>query len=289
MIKEGTLATNRLVGIYEKKTSKDTDVGRARRQATDYTRTQRLLLGILLPAAILILWQVSASQGWIKETLFSSPAQIASEFVRLTVNGDLLEGLKVSLIRAGLGFLIGASLGLGLGILVGMSKLCEAIVDPTVQLLRAIPVLAILPLFMLWFGFGELSKILIVTFGSFFFLYINTFAGVRNVDKKLYEVTRVLEFNRFSRLTKLIIPAALPSILVGLRLSLSIAWMCLLVAELMGADQGVGFMMQYARMNMQTGVVFVGVVIFAVVGKLIDSLVRLLERRLLKWRDSFDG
>ncbi|MNI51125.1 putative aliphatic sulfonates transport permease protein SsuC [compost metagenome] len=125
--------------------------------------------------------------------------------------------------------------------------------------------------------------------GAFFPMYVNTFLGVRSVDSKLFEVAKVLEFSRYKQITTLVLPSALPNVLLGLRLSLSTAWLCLVVAELMGADQGVGYLIQDARSFMRTSVVFVGIFIFAFVGKLSDSLVRLLEGRLLKWRDSYKG
>lgn len=125
--------------------------------------------------------------------------------------------------------------------------------------------------------------------GAFFPMYVNTFLGVRNVDVKLFDVSRVLEFNRLQQVTKLVLPAALPNVLLGLRLSLSFAWLCLVVAELMGADSGVGYLIQDARSFMRTEVVFLGICLFAAVGKLSDSLVRVLENRLLRWQDSYRG
>lgn len=141
----------------------------------------------------------------------------------------------------------------------------------------------------MWFGFGELSKVLLISLGAFFPLYVNSFLGVRNVDIKLFEVARVLEFGRYRQLTKLVLPAALPNILLGIRLSLSISWLCLVTAELLGADIGIGFMIQDARSFMQTDIVFVGITIFAIVGKASDSIVRFLEVRMLRWQDSYKG
>jgi sulfonate transport system permease protein len=168
-----------------------------------------------------------------------------------------------------------------------MQKKSEEYLNPSIQMLRTVPLLAITPLFIMWFGFGELSKVLLIALGAFFPLYLQTFLGLRNVDKKLYDVALILEFSRREQITKLMIPAALPNILLGIRLALSAAWMCLVVAELLGADRGVGFMIQDARSFMQTDVVFVGIIIFALAGKISDSFVRLLENHLLKWQDSF--
>ncbi len=247
------------------------------------------LRGALLPVGIIALWQILSGTGVISQQMFSSPWLIVKQYFYLTSSGELPHHLRISVVRASLGFLFGASSGLILGMLVGMYRPVEEVLNPSVQMIRTIPLLAITPLFIMWFGFGELSKVLLISMGAFFPLYVNTFLGVRNVDSKLFDVARVMEFSRFSQVVKLVIPAALPNILLGIRLSLSIAWLCLVVAELLGADTGVGYMIQEARSFMQTDVMFVGITIFALVGKLSDSVVRLLENRLLRWQDSYKG
>lgn len=247
------------------------------------------LRGALLPITILVLWQILSGTGAISQQMFSSPWLIVKQYFYLTSSGELPHHLRISVVRASIGFLFGASSGLLLGMLVGMYRPVEEVLNPTVQMIRTIPLLAITPLFIMWFGFGELSKVLLISMGAFFPLYVNTFLGVRNVDSKLFDVARVMEFSRFSQVVKLVIPAALPNILLGIRLSLSIAWLCLVVAELLGADTGVGYMIQEARSFMQTDVMFVGITIFALVGKLSDSIVRILENRLLCWQDSYKG
>ncbi|GAB1154455.1 ABC transporter permease [Paenibacillus illinoisensis] len=238
---------------------------------------------------ILSIWQILSSTGTISTQLFSSPSLILRQYWELSLSGELLHHLRISLVRALLGFLLGGSCGLLLGLFVGMFRKVEETVNPTVQMLRTVPLLAITPLFILWFGFGELSKVLLISLGAFFPLYVNTFLGVRNVDAKLFEVARVLEFSRFSQMMRLVLPAALPNVLLGIRLSLTIAWLCLVTAELLGADTGVGFMIQDARAFMQTDIVFVGITIFAIVGKLSDSIVRFFEIKLLRWQDSYKG
>ncbi|WP_426454997.1 ABC transporter permease [Paenibacillus sp. S-38] len=245
--------------------------------------------GALLPLLILLLWQLLSSSGLISERMFSSPWLILNQYAELIRSGELLHYLRASMVRASLGFVLGGSCGLLLGLFVGMYRPVEETVNPTVQMLRTVPLLAITPLFIMWFGFGELSKVLLISLGSFFPLYVNTFLGIRNVDAKLFDVGRVLEFSRFDQITKLVLPAALPNILLGIRLSLSIAWLCLVTAELLGSDTGVGYMIQDARAFMQTDVVFVGITLFALVGKLSDSVVRYMESRLLRWQDSYKG
>lgn len=250
---------------------------------------RKLLLGSLLPLLVLISWQAISSAGIVNATLFPAPTAIVQEFYQMIISGELYTNLEISVVRAALGFVLGAGLGLIAGLTVGMFSRAEEVIDPTVQMLRTIPVLAITPLFILWFGFGELSKVLLISLGSFFPMYVNTFLGVRNVDAKLFDVARVLQFNRLQQSWKLILPAAMPNILLGLRLSLTIAWMMLVVAELMGADRGIGYLIQDARTFMRTEVVFIGIFLFAAVGKLADSLVRWLETLLLRWQDSYKG
>ena len=252
-------------------------------------KPRRWLWGSLLPVSVLLIWQFASWRGLVSDLLFPSPLAILKEFWLLLESGELFRHLGVSLQRALIGFGLGGTSGLLIGLLVGMFRRAEDLLDPTIQMIRTVPLLAVTPLFILWFGFGELSKNLLIALGAFFPMYVNTFLGVRNVDAKLFEVAKVLEFTRFQQVTKLVLPAALPNVLLGLRLSLSVAWLCLVVAELMGSDQGVGYMIQDARSFMRTGVVFVGIAIFAAVGKLSDSFVRVLEHRLLKWQDSFKG
>lgn len=253
------------------------------------SKVRKFVLGSVLPVLTLVVWQYASANEIVDATLFPAPTTIVKSFYDLIVTGVLYEHLQISVVRAILGFLLGGSLGLLLGLIVGMFNRAEEVFDPTVQMLRTVPLLAITPLFILWFGFGELSKVLLIALGAFFPLYVNTFLGVRNVDSKLFDVSKVLEFSRIHQITRLVLPAAMPNVLLGLRLSVSVAWLVLVVAELMGADKGVGYMIQDARSFMQTEVVFVGIILFAAVGKLTDSFVRLLERKLLKWQDSYKG
>ncbi|WP_412678308.1 ABC transporter permease [Bacillus smithii] len=249
----------------------------------------RLLSGFILPVIIIIIWQLIGSLGWVTKTVLPTPWEIILAAKNLAVSGVLFTNMKVSIIRAACGFVIGGGLGLALGTLVGLSAKSESLLDPTLQMVRTIPHLAITPLFILWFGLGEESKILLIGLGAFFPLYVNTFLGIRKVDAKLFEVARILEFSKWKQIKLLIVPSALPNILLGIRLSLGAAWLSLVVAELMGSTSGLGYMMMDARQFSNTDIVFVGIIIFAIVGKLTDSLVRLMEKHFLKWQDTYKG
>lgn len=245
------------------------------------------LLGVLIPLLIIVIWEIAGMLGKLNPVLLPRPTQILAELVALTSSGELAHHLGISTWRALVGFVVGGGLGLITGTWVGFSYRAESLLDPSLQMLRTLPHLAIAPLFILWFGFGETSKLLLIAKGSFFPLYVNTFLGIRSVDTKLFDVGRVLQFSRWQLITKLILPAALPNILLGARLSLGVAWLGLVVAELMGASSGVGYLINDARSFSWTEVVFVGIIVFAVVGKLSDSIVKWLEKRLLRWQDSY--
>ncbi|HDR3326537.1 MULTISPECIES: ABC transporter permease [Bacillus] len=248
-----------------------------------------LVRAIIIPVIILIIWQLAGVFGLVSKTVLPTPLDIFLAFQELIKTGELFGHLSISVFRAAAGFFIGGGLGIILGTIVGFSTRSEQYLDPSVQMLRTVPHLAVAPLFVLWFGFGETSKVLLIADGAFFPLYVNAFLGIRGVDSKLFDVARVLEFSKRKLITKLILPAALPNLLLGARLSLGVAWVSLVVAELMGSTEGIGYMIMDARQFSNTDIVFVGIIIFAFVGKFSDSLVRLLEVKFLRWRDNFKG
>ncbi|MDA1671149.1 ABC transporter permease [Bacillus cereus] len=253
------------------------------------TNIKFLIRAITIPIIILIIWQLAGVFGLVSKTVLPTPLDIFLAFQELIKTGELFGHLNISVFRAAAGFFIGGSLGIILGTIVGFSTRSEQYLDPSVQMLRTVPHLAVAPLFVLWFGFGETSKVLLIADGAFFPLYVNAFLGIRGVDSKLFDVARVLEFSKRKLITKLILPAALPNLLLGARLSLGVAWVSLVVAELMGSTEGIGYMIMDARQFSNTDIVFVGIIIFAFVGKFSDSLVRLLEVKFLRWRDNFKG
>ncbi|MEF7654745.1 ABC transporter permease [Bacillus thuringiensis] len=253
------------------------------------TNIKVLIRAITIPVIILIIWQLAGVFGLVSKTVLPTPLDIFLALQELIKTGELFGHLSISVFRAAAGFFIGGSLGIILGTIVGFSTRSEQYLDPSVQMLRTVPHLAVAPLFVLWFGFGETSKVLLIADGAFFPLYVNAFLGIRGVDSKLFDVARVLEFSKRKLITKLILPAALPNLLLGARLSLGVAWVSLVVAELMGSTEGIGYMIMDARQFSNTDIVFVGIIIFAFVGKFSDSLVRLLEVKFLRWRDNFKG
>ncbi|HGP3674174.1 MULTISPECIES: ABC transporter permease [Bacillus cereus group] len=253
------------------------------------TNIKFLIRATTIPIIILIIWQLAGVFGLVSKTVLPTPLDIFLAFQELIKTGELFGHLSISVFRAAAGFFIGGSLGIILGTIVGFSTRSEQYLDPSVQMLRTVPHLAVAPLFVLWFGFGETSKVLLIADGAFFPLYVNAFLGIRGVDSKLFDVARVLEFSKRKLITKLILPAALPNLLLGARLSLGVAWVSLVVAELMGSTEGIGYMIMDARQFSNTDIVFVGIIIFAFVGKFSDSLVRLLEVKFLRWRDNFKG
>ncbi|WP_420112972.1 ABC transporter permease [Pseudactinotalea sp.] len=251
-------------------------------------RRRSLPIGWILPVLILALWYVAYTSEWVNPILFSSPVQVVQTLWTSTLDGTLPTHLATSVGRWLLGFAIGAALGLALGAITGLSSLFERLLDPTVQALRTVPIMGLVPLFIVWFGLGELPKVILIAFATFFQVYIQMFHGIRSIDRKLLEVGRMYELSTVETLKRIVIPGAMPSILQGIRLGLGIAWLALVIAELTGANSGVGYWMQTGREYVRVDVVLAALIVFAAVGKIVDSLVRLLERRLLRWRDTID-
>ena len=250
---------------------------RPRRRAPDLRRW-------ISPLAIVGLWQVASSTGLLPPDKLSSPWTVLRSGVDLAGTGELGEAFVVSLQRVAIGFTIGAIAGLTLGVVSGLSKWGAALVDPPVQMLRTLPFLGLIPLFILWFGIGEEPKIALVALGVAFPLYLNVHSGIRNTEPQLIEATTVLGFTRSERLWHVVLPSAVPQTLVGVRQSLGVAWLSLIVGEQVNADAGLGYMINNARDFLRTDVILVGLVVYAILGLVTDALVRLLERRALRWR-----
>ena len=240
-------------------------------------------LPFLLPLVVIAIWQLGSSVGWISTRIMPSPAAVVVAFWQTTVSGQLPHNILVSAGRAFAGLLVGGSVGFLLGIANGVSRLSEQLTDTTLQMLRTIPHLAMVPLVILWFGIGEESKLFLTALGVLFPVYLNTYHGVRNVDRDLIEMGKVYGMGNWTLFRKVIFPGALPSIFVGLRYALGIMWLTLIVSESIAASSGIGHMANNAREFMMTDVVVLALVIYAVLGKLADVIARTLERRMLVW------
>ncbi|GGK51862.1 ABC transporter permease [Nocardia camponoti] len=241
-------------------------------------------LRALAPLALLLIWQVGSSSGWISAKKLPAPSAVFDAGVQTFESGQLIDALLVSGQRALYGFALGAVLALALGILAGLSKIGEYAVDPPLQMLRTIPLFGLIPVFIIWFGIGEEPKVYLIALGVFFPLYLNTFAGIRQLDPKLIELGDALGLTFLERLRLLVLPGALPQILVGARQSLGIAWLSLIVAEQINASAGLGFVINNAREFLRTDIVVFGLVIYSLLGLGTDAIVRLLERRALRWQ-----
>ncbi len=241
------------------------------------------------PVLLLVCWQLASSSGLISTRVLAAPTTVLDAGWALIASGELSNHLWVSLGRVARGLCIGVSAGLGLALVSGLFRLGEDLLDPPLQMLRTLPVLALVPLFILWFGIGETPKIALVALGTLFPIYLNTYAGIRGIDNKLVEVASSLPLNRLGLIVHVILPGALPSFLVGLRYSLGVAWLILVISEQINATAGIGYLMTNAREFMRTDIIVVGLVVYSLLGLLTDALVRVLERRVLSWRVSFAG
>ena len=244
-------------------------------------------LPFLLPVVVIAAWQLGSSLGWISTRIMPSPAAVVVAFWQTTISGQLPNNILVSAGRAFAGLLVGGSIGFLLGIANGVSRLSEQLTDTTLQMLRTIPHLAMVPLVILWFGIGEESKLFLTALGVLFPIYLNTYHGVRNVDRGLIEMGRVYGMSNWTLFRKVIFPGALPSILVGLRFALGIMWLTLIVAESIAASSGIGYMANNAREFGMTDVVVLTLVIYAILGKLADVVARAIERRALRWNPAY--
>lgn len=247
---------------------------------------QRLLPWVV-PVILIAIWQLASTTGLLQSRILPAPSAVVSAFWHLLVSGELWHHVKVSAGRALLGLLVGGGLGLLLGLLNGSSRIASTLLDTTLQMIRNIPALALIPLVILWFGIDESAKLFLVAVGVFFPMYINTYHGIRSVDPQLIEMGKSYGLTRWQLYKEIILPGAMPSILVGLRFSLGLVWVLLIVAETISAQAGIGYMTMNAREFLQTDVVLVGILLYALLGKLADVLAQALERYLLRWHAGY--
>jgi sulfonate transport system permease protein len=241
----------------------------------------------IVPLAILAAWELAARAGALSSRVLPEPLAVFKAAWGLIESGEMWQDVRVSTWRALAGFAIGGSFGLVLGLATGLFKPVETALDSTVQMIRNIPALAMIPLVILWFGIEEEAKLFLVALGVFFPMYVNTFHGIRSVDANLVEMARSYGLKGFALYRDVILPGALPSILVGVRFALGLMWVTLIVAETISAQSGIGYMTMNAREFLQTDVVVVGILLYALLGKLADVLAKALERAALRWHPAY--
>ena len=243
----------------------------------------------LLPVGLLLVWHGLAVSGWLSSRVLPAPLDVLAAAKQLALSGELWTHVQVSAGRALLGLTIGGGLGLLLGLLTGSLRWADRLFDSTVQMIRNIPPLALIPLVILWFGIDEAAKLFLISVAVFFPIYLNTSHGIRNVDPGLIEMGRSYGLSRWQLYREIILPGALSSILVGLRFSLGLMWVILIVAETISAQAGIGYLTMNAREFLQTDVVLVGILLYALLGKLADVLARALERYWLRWHPGYQS
>ena len=263
----------------------------ARRRARRLT-SRAGLLRLISPVAVLILWQAVSEAGLISRQKLPPPTEIWQTAAGLVTTsspayGTLQGAMLISLQRVAIGFAAGALAGLAIAVVAGLSRLGESTIDPLMQMLRTLPLFGLIPVFIVWFGIGETPKLTLIAIGAAIPLYLNTFSGIRNVDARLGELGQVLHLSKTELNRDIVLPGALPQVLVGLRQSLGVAWLALVVAEQVNANAGLGFMISQATQFLRNDVIFVALLVYCALGLLTDALVRLLERRALAWRRGF--
>lgn len=250
-------------------------------------RRSNFLGRVISPLLLLLAWELASRSGVLPERIIAAPSAIGGTFWEMLASGELFHHLWVSLQRAGFGLGIGISIGVSMALIAGLSKAGEIAVDSPMQMLRTIPSLAIVPLFILWFGIGEVTKVALIAMGTTFPIYLTLFAGIRGIDAKLVEAAKTLGLNQAELIWHVILPGALPSFFVGLRYALGISWLALVVVEQIAATSGIGYLASDARDFMRTDVIVICLMVYSLLGLAIDALVRTLEGLALAWRPSF--
>ncbi|WP_286160809.1 ABC transporter permease [Virgibacillus sp. 7505] len=249
-------------------------------------RTHPVLLGSLLPIVLLAAWEILSRAGVIPAYQLPAPSAILSTIITYLQDGTLQDHVLLTVYRLFVGFIIGSIAAILLGTLVGYSELVERFFDPLIQAFRSIPSLAWVPLFILWMGIGETSKVTLIAVGVFFPVYLNIVDGIRGVDRKLIEVGRMYGLDGVALVRRIILPASLPSFLTGLRSGLGLGWMFVVAAEIMGASQGLGYLLILGQNTYAPDVIIASIFLFALLGKLTDWVLKLIQKRSLHWQDT---
>ncbi|MFZ3555163.1 MULTISPECIES: ABC transporter permease [unclassified Streptomyces] len=252
-------------------------------------RGHAAVIRALGPIGLLAAWWLASATGVLTKDVLASPAQVVSAVGELWGNGQLPDALTTSLTRSGVGLVIGLTAGLTLGVVTGFTRLGDELLDSSIQTLRTIPFLALVPLFMVWFGINEAAKILLIAVATTFPMYVATYGGVRNADRKLVEAMRSFGMSRLAVVREVVLPGALPSLLSGLRLSMTLSVIALIAAEEINATAGIGYLMAQAQSYARTDILAVCIVVYGLLGLTADAVVRLLEHLLMPWRGAAQG
>ncbi|MFD5437080.1 ABC transporter permease [Kitasatospora sp. NPDC127067] len=259
------------------------------RQPRPRPRALAATLRTIGPLALLGGWALASATGALTQDVLASPAQVAQAVGELWGNGQLTDALSVSLTRAGLGLFFGATTGLVLGVVTGFTRLGEELLDSAIQVLRTVPFLALVPLFMVWFGITETAKVALIGVATSFPMYVSASGGVRSTDRKLVEAMRSFGLGRWAIVRTVVLPGALPSLLSGLRLSMTLSVIALIAAEEINSTEGIGYLMAQAQNYSRTDVLAVCILIYGLLGLAADGVVRILERVLMPWRQVVQG
>ncbi|MGZ0746068.1 ABC transporter permease [Haloparvum sp. AD34] len=243
----------------------------------------RWVVGFVVPALVVVAWHALVVTGVFAQHQLPLPASVVETLVAMTASGELLGHVSITVQRVAVGVVLGVTVGIGFGILTGLFPLANDLLDPLLQSMKNIPSLAWVPLFLLWFGVGEFAKVTLIALGAFFPVYLNLSTGIRDVDDELLEVVEVYDVGRLAALRKVVFPAALPALLVGIRGGVGLAWMFVVAAELIAASEGIGFLLSDGRVLARPDVIVSSILLFAFFGNLSDLGVKAIEKRVVYW------
>jgi sulfonate transport system permease protein len=256
-------------------------------QAFARSNTGRTLLRTVTPVVIVLVWYFASVFGWIDNAIFASPTMVWDRFLQYASDGSLIEHVWISFLRVVLGLVIGVAIGTVLGLFAGLSNTADAVVDPPLQMLKAVPVLGLMPLMMIWLGIYEPLKVGLIVVAVIFPIYINLSKGIRSVDPRFGELSQTLGVGRRQLIREVILPGAWPHFLIGLRFALAVSWLVLVFGETIAANSGIGYLLNQGKQYMQTDVIVLCLVLYATLGLIFEGLVRLIERKTLSWRKEF--
>lgn len=271
--------------MAQKQLELNTELTTKKRQLNK-TRYLNVALSLFLPMLILVTWHVVTTFNFIPSYQLPTPLAVVERIGQFLAEGTLQSNIFITTVRVALGVAIGTVAAVGLGLVVGFYSKAETIFDPLIQSLKSIPGLAWVPLFILWMGIGEVSKVVLIAVGVFFPVYLNIVSGILNADRKLIEVGKIYNFTHIQLVRRIILPATLPNFFTGLRSGVGIGWMFVVASEMMGASQGLGYLLIIGQNSSSPDIILVSILMFALMGKLSDILIKLVEQRSLKWRDN---